>query len=526
MTAPAHRSPSTPKPVAPFPTPPAGLAGIVSCAPDALEGASGSRGPVWLPPRAVARPRTADEVAAVVSWCAEGGLGLTPRGGATGMPGGNVGPDVVLDLTALDRVDPVLDGRIAAGAGAVAAVVDRHARAAGHHLPALPSSAPWCTVGGMVAAGAAGARSFRYGAARAWTAALEVVRADGSVERHARGEVPPGGQPGAPPWASLRAELTDLPLPRPPRVRKNASGYDVHGFVDTGDPLRLLVGSEGTLAVITGVVLDTEAIPDARGVAVVGVPDVDALPSLAARAAETGATACEYFGRRLLELGGLIGDARLAGLDLTAGALLVEYAGTESEVDDGLAAWAERSRSATAPHDVDALWRLRHDASPAIARAAGRRRSIQFIEDAAVPVVALPAYVRGVEAILIRHGLEAVIFGHAGDGHLHVNPLVDLDRPDWRTTVGSVLDEVVDLVAGLGGTLSGEHGDGRLRAPLLHRVWGAAHVDAFRRVKQTLDPRGLLNPGVILPLAGQDPLAGLAEGPDLQRVGAGAGAEA
>ena len=143
---------------------------------------------------------------------------------------------------------------------------------------------------------------------------------------------------------------------------------------------------------------------------------------------------------------------------------------------------------------------------------------MQFIEDSVVPIEALSRYIRGIEAALARQGWEGVIFGHAGDGNLHVNPLVDFQDPEWRTRVLAVIDEVVDLVRDAGGTLSGEHGDGRVRAPFLHRVWPVPYLSAFRRVKETLDPSGLLNPGVILPLEGQDPLRGFAAGPDLQRL--------
>jgi FAD/FMN-containing dehydrogenase len=117
----------------------------------------------------------------------------------------------------------------------------------------------------------------------------------------------------------------------------------------------------------------------------------------------------------------------------------------------------------------------------------------------------LADYVQGLRAILARHDLPAVIFGHAGDANLHVNPLVDVSVPDWTLTLEQVLDEVARLVARLGGTLAGEHGDGRLRAPLLETIWGADMLKHFRTVKDAFDPLGILNPGVILPLQGQRP---------------------
>jgi FAD/FMN-containing dehydrogenase len=165
---------------------------------------------------------------------------------------------------------------------------------------------------------------------------------------------------------------------------------------------------------------------------------------------------------------------------------------------------------ATNPEEARELWRLRKAASPIIAREAGQGRiSTQFIEDSVVPVSRLGDYLSGLDRILNAARLDAVIFGHAGDGNVHVNPLVEIHRPDWEEQVRTVLDQVVDLVASLGGTLAGEHGDGRLRAPFMERIWGAELGRAFQSVKETLDPAGILNPGVVVPLPGQDPLEGL-----------------
>jgi FAD/FMN-containing dehydrogenase len=131
---------------------------------------------------------------------------------------------------------------------------------------------------------------------------------------------------------------------------------------------------------------------------------------------------------------------------------------------------------------------------------------MQFIEDGVVPVERLPDYVRLLREVLDRHALPAVIFGHAGDGNLHVNPLVDIAKSGWRAEAEAIVYEVAEGVARLGGTMAGEHGDGRLRAPLLETIWGPEIVASFRAVKDAFDPPGILNPGVILPLPGQRPL--------------------
>jgi FAD/FMN-containing dehydrogenase len=162
-----------------------------------------------------------------------------------------------------------------------------------------------------------------------------------------------------------------------------------------------------------------------------------------------------------------------------------------------------------------ALWELRHAASPILATLAPTLASMQFIEDGAVPPDRLPAYVRGVREALARQGIRGVIFGHAGDAHVHVNPLVDLSRPDWRAAIEALLDEVTALAARLGGTLAGEHGDGRLRTPLLDRMWSGEARARFALVKRSFDPSGIFNPGVKVPLPGQRPIGDVKYDPAL-----------
>ncbi len=483
---------------------------------------SGSRGPVWLPPRIVLCPSSVEDVCRAVAWSRERGVPLTPRGAGTGMPGGNVGPGAVLDLTGLSAIGDVDTdaGTVEVGAGAVASAVDQRVREHELRLTGLPSSARWCSVGGMVACNAAGARSFRYGATHAQVEAVQVVRADGTAEWLVSGEAAGG------PWAGLHAHLRAALGAHPPTwpaVRKNSSGYALDRFLPTGDAAQLLVGAEGTLGIVTAARLRVHPIPSARAAVLLEIPDAQALAEVGRAARAWGASACEYFGARLLALAAEGGAAIPGELGGEAGLALVEFEGTAAEVEAGVRTAAALGAdlggwvAARDPHEVDALWEVRHAASPTVARAAARGlRSLQFIEDGVVPPTRIGAYLEGMDEILARHETEGVIFGHAGDGNLHVNPLVDLTAADWRGGVRSLLNEAVRLVADLGGTLTGEHGDGRIRAPYLERIWGADTVEAFRTVKATLDPEGLFNPGVILPLPGQDPLAGLAEGPDLQ----------
>ena len=498
---------------------PRGFRGSFRTDPDTLAAYSGAAGPFRIAPTAVAVPADADDVQSLVEWAAREGTPIIPRGAATGMPAGNVGPWLAVDLMPglgrVESVDPE-QGTIRCGAGAVAAAVARAAAPAGFVLPCLPSSAERCTIGGMAANNAAGARSFRHGATREWVTGLDVVWADGTRSVIGGGAEPPARMRAL--AADLTARLGDVRGRGWPLVRKNSSGYALDRFLPACDPVHLMVGSEGTLGTIVGATLRLMRTPAERAVILVGLPSLDAIPEAAAIATDVGASACELFGRRLVEMAGLAVDPLARDAAGGAAALvLIELEGEADQVISGLARvrrWTAAgglgSVEATDDERRARLWEVRHAASPLIARAAERgRRSSQFIEDSVVPVGAVPDYLRGLDDILERAATEAVVFGHAGDGNIHVNPLVDVRTPGWRDRVRTILEETVALVAGLGGTLSGEHGDGRVRAPFLDRIWSPELMAAFRDVKARMDPAGLMNPGVILPLPGQDPLAGM-----------------
>ena len=439
------------------------------------------------------------------------------------MPGGNVGSGVCVDLShgfrRLDEVD-ARRRQVRAGCGVVATDVARAAESAGLFFPPLPSSADRCTLGGMVANNAAGARSFKYGAVREWVREVDVVLADGRCVRLARGGESSGGQlpAGLPGVREAPGATWDALSHRWPRVAKNASGYALDRFLRSGEAVELFVGSEGTLGFITAVTLALLPAPADRRLILLGIDSADALPPAVDAARATGASACEFLGRAFIELANLEREPTIGEVAEGAFALLlIELDGEPAEAAGGIErlqsfARSARVRSLVAEtrEDRRKVWNLRRKASPRIAAEANRGLvSMQFIEDSVVPLPRIVDYLAGVEGILARFRTGGVIFGHAGDGHLHVNPLVDVRRPRWKEAVRGILDDVVELVAELGGTLSGEHGDGRVRAPFVDRIWSPSAVAAFRAVKSSMDPDGILNPGVILPLPGQDPLRGL-----------------
>lgn len=473
-------------------------------------------------PASVAQPRTVDEARDVLAWARERRMPVTARGAGSGMGGGNVGEGLVLDLTCLDhgRVTVDANTRIARTApGATGSAVNAAALRHRLRFPPDPSSLRFATSGGMVSTNASGARSYRVGSVRRWVAGLDVITADGHLLTLERGK-PVAGIPEvlrferdvAPRLRAARASIRS----RFPRTRKNSSGYALDAWLDSDDLVDLFVGSEGTLGIIAGVRWQLDGIPESRGGLRIAVDDDAQMMAALELIRRTGPAAVEVLDRTFLRFVSESLSASTRQLAIRSSAiLLVEYEGSPAAVQRTLAAVRARlgtiayeSSAAFGPSALGALWGIRHAASPLLARLGDRRRSLQVIEDGCVPVERLPEYLSVLRGIPGRHGVEVVVFGHAGDGHLHVNLLPDTTRPGWEQTVGTIFEEVSAAQIELGGTPSAEHGDGRLRATLLERVYGTEIVDLFRAVKHAFDPLGLLNPGVKLAASSPRPASG------------------
>jgi FAD/FMN-containing dehydrogenase len=427
------------------------------------------------------------------------------------MASGSIGDGVIVDLSRMREIGAVdvERKRIHVQPGAVWLDVESVAHTHGLRIPPDPSSGTFATIGGMVSTNAAGAHTLKYGAMRRWVTALDCIFDDGSRATIARGEPLPSGIPALDRFARIAGALRDdADATVHAGLRKNSSGYGVHAYAQSGELVDLLVGSEGTLVIVVGIELQLAELPGATSSLLGAFPTLEGAVASAVQARDAGAAACELLDRTFLDVA-----ARGHALpDVPAGTEAVLLAEVEGDDADDAARRAQslaaafRSAGASSvslaltPDDEEHLWELRHAASPILATLGASLTSMQFIEDGAVPPERLPDYVRGIREILRAHDVPGVIFGHAGDSHVHVNPLVDVTRENWQETVQSMLDDAVALTARLGGTLDAEHGDGRLRTPLLSRVWSDAAMRTFRLVKETFDPAGIFNPGVKVPL--------------------------
>ena len=427
---------------------------------------------------ALALPRSAEEVAAVLAWCYEHDVALTPRGGGTGFAGGAVPLQggVVLDLRHLNRVrsvDPAL-WRAEVEAGVATAEVQRRARENGLLFPPDPGAAEQSQIGGNIATNAGGPHTFKYGATGTWVTGLEVVLAPGEVVRL-------GGA-----------------------VRKDVAGYDLQS---------LLIGSEGTLGIVTAAWLRLIPAP-ARSYPVLALyPDARSGTAAvrAILAAGIEASAIEYLDNATMALAG---GACPAALDAEGSfAVLAEVDGDEATalsargelleaLGDARATYAPSAGAAAA--QVRALWRWRAGMPYAVQAPRGGKLS----EDIVVPLDRLEEAIEGTLEVGARHGLDACSWGHAGDGNLHATMLLDpADRAEVARAE-SAAEDLFELAVGLGGSISGEHGLGTVKSGHLGVQWGGRALELHEGVKRLFDPKGLLNPGTKAASARRLPPAG------------------
>ncbi|NDU74510.1 FAD-binding protein [Actinomadura sp. DSM 109109] len=469
-----------------------------------------------VPPRVVVTPRDAAELPAVLAVCRDAGAPLTMRGAGTSIAGNAVGPGVVVDVSRhLNRVleiDPEA-GTALVEPGIVQAHLHRAAARHGLRFGPDPSTRTRATLGGMIGNNACGSRALGYGRTSDNVLGLDVVT--GSGERLRLGDVP-GTRTGSVLLERLRGLVGEnLALVRTEfgRFGRQVSGYSLeHLLPERGfDVARALAGSEGTLALTLAARVRMVREPAHRALAVLGFGSMaeaaDAVPAILPH----GPVACEGLDSRIVNV---VRERRGAGavppLPSGSGWLLVELAGSERGEPRAVArevVAASGCADSALVEDMalaDALWRIREDGSGLVARTPAGEQAHAGWEDAAVPPERLGAYLREFEALLAGHGLFGVPYGHFGDGCIHVRIDFPLGRTGGTRVFRDFLNEAAALAARHGGTMSGEHGDGRARSELLPHMYSAEALALCSAVKDVFDPDDVLNPGIIVRPAAVD----------------------
>lgn len=425
-----------------------------------------------FPPAVVVRPTSTEQVSKVVQICRDHGIPITPIGGRTGLSGGALCVHGGVGL-ALDRMDRILsidekNLQVTVEPGVITQVLQEAVAAKGLYYPPDPSSRGSCTIGGNLAENAGGPRAVKYGVTRDWVLNLQVVLPNGETI-----------------WTGAN-------------TLKNATGYDL---------TRLIVGSEGTLGIITQAVL--RLVPMPKETRLMLVPFPDALRACEAVSATFRAgvipSAMEFMERDAIVWTMRYTEGLPAQLSAEPAAyLLIEVDGDHADL---LMRDCERIAEVMEAHECgemlfagtatekDALWKMRRSVPVSV-----KAHSVYKEEDTVVPRFELPRLLAGVKEIGGRYGFSSVCYGHAGDGNLHVNIIKgDLSDEFWDHELPKAIREIFKLTVSLGGTISGEHGIGLVQRSYMDIAFDRNQMELMRAIKHLFDPQGIMNPGKVLP---------------------------
>jgi len=504
-----------------------------------------------IEPVGVVVPRTADDVATTVRLAADEGVPVLPRGSATSLSGQTIGPAIVLDFSKyLNRIGVVDRDRMTVRVepGVVLDRLNAHLKPLGLMFGPDVSTSDRATIGGMIGNNSAGARSLRYGKTVDHVQALDVVLADGTTTTF-----------GPVSEAELDAlcarndtvgkvhrvvrdtvhDHREAIAAKFPKILRRVSGYNLDEFVP-GVPVRpvgwkdepwqfnlarLIVGSEGTLAIVRGAELKVVPLPRATGLVVLSFTTIAAALDRLEEMVATGPVAVEMLDRTILNLAA--SQPTFAGkLTFVEGkpvaVLAAQFYGNSSEeVAEKANDLARRFEGrpgvlgihkSLAGSEKDDFWKVRKAGLSLLMGMVGDAKPVAFVEDTAVAPDRLPAFYERFEQIVERQGVHAACYGHADVGCLHIRPILNVKTREGVEQLRAIARDVSDLVVEFGGAMSGEHGDGLARSLWNAKLFGPEVYAAFETVKRGFDPNSLMNPGKVV--ASPDPGDNLRIGPD------------
>ncbi len=474
-------------------------------------------------PIGVIVPRDLADVQALVRFAGETSTPLIARGAGTGLAGEALGKGLIVDLSRNFReILGVGTDSIRVQPGVTCQAVNERLASIGRRFAPDPASGAVCTIGGMLANDASGSRLLRLGYTRDHVQALQIVLDSGDVCTVGREPWPPPvDAPGGHlldilnALAVLLEENRELIEKHGPRTPFDRCGYALKGVLTAKpqaaiDLARLLVGSEGTLALFTEATLRTIPVPEGRSMAVLSFASVDAALRAARKILGTGPAACELLDRRLLSLMRGHEDTRLARmLPIQAEAVLIVEFESDSPAQAQHAArdlvsmmMREEAHLIGAvpvfePVDFERIWQLRTVALPSLYGHKAGAQPLPFVEDVGLPVDAMPEFMRRVQDILQEHETTATFLVHACTGQFHTRPFLDLQKPEDVSRLIALAESIHALALELGGTVSAQHGTGLARTPWVARQFGPLYP-VLRQLKSIFDPKNIFNPGKIV----------------------------
>ncbi|MEM7455614.1 MAG: anaerobic glycerol-3-phosphate dehydrogenase subunit C [Planctomycetota bacterium] len=479
-------------------------------------------------PLAVVRPESVDDVVACLRYARDNNIPVFPRGAGSNVAGSCLGPGIVLDFSyGMRRMIRIDRETVTVEAGMVLAELNRELASHDRIFAPDPATRSMTTIGGVLSMNSTGSHWASSGAPRDKVVSMEVVTADGqqitvNSARNSTGlGLPPTGGPSTEARNAARnlsfrisrivqsnSSLIEASLPATPI---NQAGYHLSDICgdDKTDLARLIVGSEGTLGIITSATLLTDPIPRCRGVALLFFHRLESAANAAVEIARMGAAACDLLDRRLLTLARESRREfnRLIPQEAEA-MLLVEFQTSEigklRDKLDHLQTRIQRRkklafdiRTTLELSERNLYWRMTRRVIPSLFRLQGSQRALPFVDDIAIAPEKLPAFIKQLHETLHEHDVTASIFSHTPQGLVMLRPFLNLSDSDDRQKMFRLADRLFELVTEAGGTISGAHGDGMVRTWFLRRQYGRLY-NVFSEIKNTFDPQNILNPGKIV----------------------------
>lgn len=473
-------------------------------------------------PLGVVAPKSTQDVLNLIRYAINHQIPVTPRAGGSSLSGQAVGNGIIIDFKkymcnilelnlneSWVRVEP----------GLIYSHLNSYLKPYGYFFPPDPSSGNFCCLGGMIGNNGAGPHTLKYGSTKDHIVSLNMVTGTGHELKIKPMDLTQEGASyssreeeslyhGV--WNLLNPYKSKLDTVKT-RYNKNSCGYNVREVFRDGifDLTRLIAGSEGTLGALTEVTLKIQPVPKAKSSCLLYFSSWGALSEAVSKTVELGASAAEVMDKTFLALvrTGAPHMTHLWPAEAEA-VLLLEFEGdsekeAEERINHAVSLIVEKAnlcsgaKYAQSLSEQEELWELRKAAYPLLYKADNYKKPMNFIDDAALPLDQLNAYLDGLRKLFEKYDVEAVIYGHAGNGNLHVNPLMDPRDPKFEETLLVLADTGFELAMELGGTITGEHGDGILRAPYVKHQYQESY-GLFKEIKSFFDPKRILNPGKII----------------------------
>ncbi len=468
-------------------------------------------------PLCIAAVRGIDDVMQVIRYGLQNDIPIVARGAGSGVAGESLGTGIVINFSRyMKRIIGVEhDGEVVVcEPGVVLDELNDYLSKLGRMIGPDPSSGNRAVMGGIVANNATGAHSLEYGYIGDHIERIETVLYDGSVVEFTNNYDPAADEGStaseiAMGCMSLLQGKEQLIKNAMPATQRNRSGYNIAGICKDGriDMARLLVGSEGTLGVFTKMAIRTVELPGAKAVVQIEFDSFENAGKAVPVVVETGASACEMMDRTLLDMAKqalpqysdiFAGDCEVSLLVEHVGRSMQEVADKISVTENAVANLCSGLRREFDPQQQKRLWKSRKDAVPLLNRQPGPSQAVAFIEDVSVDHRRLCEYMQGLEQIGRKYDIPMAFYGHAGDGELHIRPFLDLSDPEQVTRMVNIANDVFELAWSLGGSISGEHADGLVRAAFIRRQYGDEYYQLLKGIKDVFDTKGVFNPGKII----------------------------